>query len=140
MPAVNSTFLLKRSYHIIYFLREIEIIRNKESHRFKSLRLNCSNIALVNLIIGSLNYYSVVFIKKINLLHLRHWCLPGQSMNFSEEATGGVLWKKLFLQILQYSQESWRPATLLKTDSNTGVFLWRKHLLTELLLLYWLFY
>ena len=68
--------------------------------------------------------YSVVFIIKINLLRLRHWCFPGKFMNFSEAATGGVLWKKLFSKISQYSQESCRPATLLKRDSNTGVFLW----------------
>ena len=30
--------------------------------------------------------------------------------------------KKLFLKISQYSNESCRPATLLKTDSNAGVF------------------
>ena len=42
----------------------------------------------------------------------------------SETTTGVVLWKKLPLKISQYSQESCRPATLLKTDSNTGVFLW----------------
>ena len=39
-------------------------------------------------------------------------------MNFSEATTGGVLWKKLFLKIPQYSQESCRRATLLKRDSN----------------------
>ena len=44
-------------------------------------------------------------------------------MNFSEAATGSVSWKKLFLKILQYSQESCRSATLLKTDFNTDVFL-----------------
>ena len=38
-------------------------------------------------------------------------------MNFLEAVTGGVLWKKLFLKISEYSQESCRPATLLKTDS-----------------------
>ena len=63
-------------------------------------------------------------IKKINLLHLRRWSCPWKFMNFSEAAIGGVLWKKLLLKISQYSQESCRPATLLKTDSNTGVFLW----------------
>ena len=42
-------------------------------------------------------------------------------MNFSEAATGGVLWKKLFLKILQYSQESYRAATLSKADSNIGL-------------------
>ena len=45
-------------------------------------------------------------------------------MDFSEAAIGSVLWKKLFLKISQYSQESCRPATLLKALSNTGVFLW----------------
>ena len=48
-------------------------------------------------------------------------------MNFSEVATGCVLWKKLLLKISQHSQESCRPATLLKADSNTGVFLWILH-------------
>ena len=43
--------------------------------------------------------YSVVFIKKINLLRLRHLCFPEKFMNFSEAATEGVLWKKLFLKI-----------------------------------------
>ena len=41
--------------------------------------------------------------------------------NFLEAATGCVLWKKLFLKISRYSK-SCRPATLLKGDSNTGVF------------------
>ena len=45
-------------------------------------------------------------------------------MNFSEAATGGVLWKKLFLKISQYPQESYRPSTLLKTDSNTVFSPW----------------
>ena len=45
-------------------------------------------------------------------------------MNFSEAATASVLWKKLFLKTSQHSQESCRPATLLKRDSNTGFFLW----------------
>ena len=29
--------------------------------------------------------YSVVFIKKINILSLRHWCFPGKFRNFLEE-------------------------------------------------------
>ena len=45
-------------------------------------------------------------------------------MNFLEAATRGDLWKKLFLKISQYSQESCRPATLLKTDYNTSDFTW----------------
>ena len=67
---------------------------------------------------------SVVLIKKIILLRLRHWHFPGKLMNFSKAVNRGVLWKKLFLKILQYSQESRRSATFLKTDSKTGVFLW----------------
>ena len=51
---------------------------------------------------------------KINLLRLHHWYFPGKWMNFSEAATGGVLWKRLFLKISQYTQESCRPATLFK--------------------------
>ena len=53
--------------------------------------------------------------------------------------------KKALLKFLQYSQESCWPATLLKTYSNTGVFLWilrnfnstyfQEHLLSEQLLL-----
>ena len=65
-----------------------------------------------------------IIIKEINLLHLRRWCCPLKFLYFSEAATGGVLWKKLFLKISQYSQENCRPSTLLETDSNTGVFLW----------------
>ena len=45
-------------------------------------------------------------------------------MNFSEAATGGVLWKKMFLKISHYWQESCRPATLSKRGSNTVAFLW----------------
>ena len=33
-------------------------------------------------------------------------------MNFSEEATGSVLRKKLFLKILQYLEKSCRPSLL----------------------------
>ena len=77
-----------------------------------------------------LNSYSV------NLLHLHHWCSSGKFMNISEAAIGDFLWKKLFLKFSQYSQESCRPATLLKAESNTGVFLWtlqnfKEHLFRE---------
>ena len=41
-------------------------------------------------------------------------------MNFSEAATEGVLWRKLFLKISQYSKQSCRPAYLLKRDFNTA--------------------
>ena len=76
------------------------------------------------MLVSNIITYSFVFDKKINLLCLRHWFFPRKFMDFSEAATGGVLWKKLFLKILQFSQESCRPATLLKTHSNTGAFLW----------------
>ena len=58
------------------------------------------------------------------------------NFELSEGVTGGVLWKKVFLKILQVSQENasvrvsliklqaWRPASLLKRGSNTGAFLW----------------
>ena len=82
---------------------------------------------------------------------------------FFKAATRGVAWKKLFLKISQYSQESCRPETLLKTDSNkefsseySKIFknsFFEEHLLTaasdflkqlqnsgEQLLLYWLFF
>ena len=67
----------------------------------------------INILLSTINIlsYSVVFIEKINLLCLRHWCFPAKFMNFSEAPTGGVLWKKLFLEISQYSQKSYRPAT-----------------------------
>ena len=54
----------------------------------------------------------------------------------TKAATGGVLWKKMFLKISQISQGNTcvgslfnkvaglRPVTLLKRDSNAGVFLW----------------
>ena len=47
---------------------------------------------------------------------------PYKFMNFSEAATAGVLWKKLFLKNLQYSQESSRPETLLKTSEYWEIF------------------
>ena len=66
--------------------------------------------------------YSVVFIKTINLLRLPRRCLTEKFIIFSVAVTGRFLLKKLFLKISQYSQESCRPATLLKRD--TGPFLW----------------
>ena len=37
-----------------------------------------------NATVGFINKlsYSVIFIKKINLLHLHHWCFPGKFINF----------------------------------------------------------
>ena len=57
-------------------------------------------------------------------------------VKFTEAAIEVFCYKKLFLEILQYSQETpvlesfsrkgqlLSPATLIKRDSNTGVFLW----------------
>ena len=59
---------------------------------------------------------------------------PYKFMNFSEAATAGVLWKKAVLKIfLQYSQESSRPETLLKTSEYCEIFkntYFEEHLLT----------
>ena len=46
-------------------------------------------------------------------------------MEKAETATRGVLWKELFLRISQYSRKtllSFAGISLLKRDSNTGVF------------------
>ena len=46
---------------------------------------------------------------------------------FTEAATGGVLWKKVFLEISQNSQENTcaRASFLINLEaSGTGVFLW----------------
>ena len=50
-----------------------------------------------------LTYYFIESIQSINLLHC---CFPGKSINFSEAASGGVLLKKPFLKISQYSQDN----------------------------------
>ena len=43
----------------------------------------------------------------------------------TEATTRGVLWKKVFLKILQNSQENtYARVSFLKRDSGTGVFLW----------------
>ena len=44
--------------------------------------------------------------------------------DFSRSTHRRCFMKKAVLKVSQYSQESSRPATLPKTDSNTGVFLW----------------
>ena len=52
--------------------------------------------------------------------------LPMQQQLGQEVAIKGVLSKKVFLKVSQISQENTchaRPETLLKSDSNTGVFL-----------------
>ena len=72
----------------------------------------------------------------VNLLCLHHWCSSGKFMNISEAASGDFLWKKLFLKFSQHPQQSCRPATLLKAESNTGVFLstlqnFKEHLFRE---------
>ena len=72
---------------------------------FKSKRLNCSDIS--STVIKILTYYLIrsYLLKRWNLVRLHHWCFPCKFMNFSEAATGGVLWKKMFLKNLQHSQE-----------------------------------
>ena len=60
----------------------------------------------------------------------------GVATGGAEAVTGDALWKKVFLQILQISQEntcvgvffyevaSLQPASFLKRDSNTSALLW----------------
>ena len=48
--------------------------------------------------------YSVVFMKNINLLRLRCWRFLVKFMDLSEAATA-VLWKKLFLKILNFHRK-----------------------------------
>ena len=45
-------------------------------------------------------------------------------MNFSEAATGGVLWKKRVLKNFAIITGKLLTCNLFKRDSNTGVFLW----------------
>ena len=48
--------------------------------------LRYSHFTLILFYINKLSY-SVIFIKKINLLQLHHWCFPGKLINFSEATT-----------------------------------------------------
>ena len=43
--------------------------------------------------------YSVIFIKKINLLHLHHWCFPGKFINFFRSNHQNCFMKKSVLKI-----------------------------------------
>ena len=68
-------------------------LKTRKAIDFKSLRLNCSDIfqliknakCQLLLIIINILSYSVLFIKKINLLRLRHRCFPGEFMNFQKQ-------------------------------------------------------
>ena len=52
--------------------------------------------------------YSVVFIKKINLSSLCHWCFPVKFTNLlkQQKQSTEVFCKKVFFQVLQYSQKT----------------------------------
>ena len=87
---------------------------NKESHWLQVLRINCWNITQVIWICQtfqqhiSILSYSVVFIKNINVLSLRHRCFPEnipilKNNSISHWRGSG---KKLFLKISQHSQEN----------------------------------
>ena len=59
-------------------------------------------------------------------------CMPYMSIEwiYHKQSPECVLWRRLFLKKFQSSQENacvgqvFRPATLLKWDSNTGIFSW----------------
>ena len=86
---------------------------------FNSLRINCWNITQIVWICKIFSntltsyyilLYSVVFIKKINVLSLRHWCFPGNV--------------QIFLKQQKQSTEVFRKKRVLK---NFAIFT-RKHL------------
>ena len=110
------------------------MLETKKSIGFKSLHPNCLDVSHViwkyqmsTNVSKILTYYLIqsYLSKKKQIFYASvNDTFPGKFMCFSEAGTGSVLWKKLYLQISKYLQESWRPATLLKIDSNKGVFLW----------------
>ena len=126
-----------------------KIIRKATS--LTSLRLNWCNIIqiiqkckMLTRFINTLGlgYYSVVFIKNVNLLSLRHWCFPGKFRNFLKEQKqpSEVFCKKDFVKrfpiftektsvlgsflIMLLQAAAFSTAALLKRDSNTGALLW----------------
>ena len=100
----------------LIFTFEVSGLNCYFSGNIKIRNVDCWDIKILS--------YSVAFIKKINLLHLHHWHFPRKVCIFQRQPREMFYAKKLFWNILQYSQESCRLATLLKRDSNTGVFLW----------------
>ena len=81
------------------------------------------------------NCHTFKWFCNLKVLECRFGNLPICAWSY-ETATVGVLWKKVFLKISQNSQENTsarcpflikkdlRPATVLKRDSGTDVFLW----------------
>ena len=76
---------------------DLQFLKNKEGHflyvsatklfKYYSGKIKMRSVNYCYLGINILSYL-VLFIKKINLLHLRHWSFPGKFMNFSEAAAG----------------------------------------------------
>ena len=124
-----------------------KIIRKATS--FTSLWLNCWNITqIIQKCKMFTNFsriltlsYSVLFIKKINLLCLHHWCFSEKFRNFLQEqkqppevfCKSDVLkteiftekrlcWSHFLIKLMKAAASS--TADSLKRDSNTGVFLW----------------
>ena len=78
---------------------------------------NVSKILTYYLIQSHLSKKNKSFTAPVMILFLENLCI------FQKQALEVFYVKKLYLQISKYLQESWRPATLLKIDSNKGVFL-----------------
>ena len=117
---------------------------------FTSLRPNCWNITQVIQKCKSLTNFSRIltcyliesYLKKVNLLCLRHWCFSGKFRNFLQEqkqqpevfCKNDVLkdftiftekclcWSHFLIRLLK--SVAFSTADLFKKDSNTGVFLW----------------
>ena len=73
-------------------------------------------------------------VKSAPLRFTRNWCFPlissifdkyvRRSSLFAEAATGGVLWKKVFLKILQNSQENTCASNFIKKETLAQGFFW----------------
>ena len=69
--------------------------------------------------------YSVVFIKKIILLRRRHWCFPGQFMNFLKalQNTGYLKYKYEALKLCKVSTNPIWQSAWLQRQINVNVWL-----------------
>ena len=106
-------------------------MQTRKATGFKSLRIllkyyrypKFQPVLVVNIL-----YYSVVFIRQINVLGLRHWYFTGKFTNFlKQQKQWRCSVKNVFIKISQYSHENtcvgvtlqaFRIATLLETPTQ----------------------
>ena len=70
-------------------------------------------------------FSTIPFILPFTKIELWHVFLRIFQTFLTEAAVPRCSSKEVFLKVSQYSQKNiWRPVTLLKRNSNTGVFLW----------------